>query len=54
MKNKILSIHAQWLWDNEYYDEAIDCGLQAKEYSKEIDLRQIKFEKTYPKERTVE
>ena len=41
MKNKILSIHAAWLFENGYYDECKDCLKQAKEYSQDKDLRQI-------------
>ena len=29
MKNKILSLHAGWLFQNGYYDESIDCLNQA-------------------------
>ena len=29
MKNKILSLHAVWLFQNGYYDESIDCLNQA-------------------------
>ena len=38
--NKILSIHAAWLFENGYYEEYEDCLKQAKEYSKDKDLRQ--------------
>jgi len=31
MKNKILSLHAAWLFENGYYDESIDCLKQATE-----------------------
>jgi hypothetical protein len=41
MRNKILSIHAAWLFNNGYYDESIDCLNQAKKYSQDKDLRQI-------------
>ena len=41
MKNKILLIHAAWLFENEYYAECKDCLKQAKEYSQDKDLRQI-------------
>ncbi len=40
MKNKILSIHAGWLFENGYYDECIECLSQATEYSQDTDLRQ--------------
>ena len=29
IKNKILSLHAAWLFQNGYYDESIDCLNQA-------------------------
>ena len=29
IKNKILSLHAAWLFENGYYDESIDCLNQA-------------------------
>ena len=29
MKNKILSLHAAWLFKNGYYDECTDCLKQA-------------------------
>jgi len=38
--NKILSIHAAWLFENGYYDECEDCLKQATEYSQNKDLRQ--------------
>tara|TARA_R100000008_G_C3437637_1_gene92784 strand:+ start:237 stop:431 length:195 start_codon:yes stop_codon:yes gene_type:complete len=41
MKNKILLIHAAWLFENGYYDECIECLSQAIEYSQDKDLRQI-------------
>ena len=40
MKNKILSIHAAWLFENGYYDESIDCLNQAEKYRQDKDLRQ--------------
>ena len=40
MKNKILLIHAAWLFENGYYEEYKDCLKQAKEYSQDKDLRQ--------------
>jgi len=40
MKNKILSIHAAWLFKNGYYDESIDCLNQAEKYRQDKDLRQ--------------
>ncbi len=38
--NKILSLHAAWLFENGYYDECIDCLNQATAYSQDKDLRQ--------------
>jgi len=40
MKNKILSLHAGWLFKNGYYDKYIDCLNQATKYSQGKDLRQ--------------
>ena len=40
MKNKILLIHAAWLFENGYYNERIECLSQAIEYSQDKDLRQ--------------
>ena len=40
IKNKILSIHAAWLFENGYYDESIDCLNQAEKYRQDKDLRQ--------------
>ena len=42
MKNKILSIHAAWLFENGYYDECVDCLNQAASYSQSNDWRQTK------------
>ncbi len=38
IRNKILSLHAGWLFENGYYDESIDCLNQATDYQ---DKRQI-------------
>ena len=46
MKNKILSLHAGWLFQNEYYDECIDCLKQADEYSQKTDRRQTDLKRT--------
>ena len=46
MKNKILSIHAAWLFENGYYDECIDCLQQASTYSQSNDWRQTKLKRT--------
>jgi hypothetical protein len=42
MKNKILLIHAAWLFENGYHDEYIDCLKQAASYSQSNDWRQTK------------
>jgi hypothetical protein len=34
MKNKILSLHAAWLFQNGYYDKSIDCLNQATDYER--------------------
>jgi hypothetical protein len=39
MRNKILSIHAAWLFNNGYYDESIDCLNQAEKYSQDKRLK---------------
>ena len=41
-KNCILQIHAKWLKDNGYFEEAKECSLQAKNYDQSRDARQIK------------
>ena len=46
MKNKILSLHAAWLFKNGYYDESIDCLNQASTYSQRYDWRQTKLKRT--------
>jgi hypothetical protein len=46
MKNKILSLHAAWLFENGYYDESIDCLNQASTYSQRYDWRQTKLKRT--------
>ena len=46
MKNKILSLHAAWLFENGYYDESIDCLKQASTYSPRYDWRQTKLKRT--------
>ena len=46
MKNKILSLHAAWLFENGYYDESIDCLKQASTYSPRYDWRQIRLKRT--------
>ena len=46
MKNKILLIHAAWLFENGYHDEYIDCLKQATSYSQRNDWRQTKLKRT--------
>ena len=46
MKNKILSLHAAWLFKNGYYDECEDCLKQATSYSQRNDWRQTKLKRT--------
>ena len=41
-KNWILEIHAKWLKDNGYFEEAKDCAWQAKHYNPFEDVRQIR------------
>ena len=36
-KNCILQIHAKWLKDNGYFEEAKECSLQAKNYDQSRD-----------------
>jgi hypothetical protein len=45
-QNKILSIHAAWLFENGYYDKSIDCLKQAASYSQSNDWRQTKLKRT--------
>ena len=45
-KNKILSLHAGWLFENGYYDECIDCLNQATNYSQSNDWRQTELKRT--------
>ena len=42
--NNILTIHAEWLKDNGFTKESIECFKQAQQYS---DLRQINGRKNY-------
>jgi hypothetical protein len=35
-KNKILELHAEWLWSNGYKKESIDCTAQSKNDKREI------------------
>ena len=45
-KNKILSLHAAWLFKNGYYDECIDCLNQATNYSQSNDWTQTELKRT--------
>ena len=44
-KNLILEIHAKWLKDNGYIEEAKSCAWQAKHYNPFEDVRQIRWGK---------
>jgi len=46
-KNKILTIHAEWLRDNGFKREAQDCFKQANKYAQQTDDRQINGRKNY-------
>ena len=46
MKNKILLIHSEWLFNNGYYNECKDCLRQARQYSQSNDWRQTKLKRT--------
>ena len=46
MKNKILSLHATWLFENGYYDECTDCLKQASTYNPRYDWKQIRLKRT--------
>jgi hypothetical protein len=57
MKNKILSIHAAWLFNNGYYDECVDCLKQAtdlKRTSVQVKPRASLCTATYEAASTVE
>ena len=41
-KNLILEIHAKWLKDNGYFEEAKDCEWHAENYNPFEDVRQIR------------
>ena len=45
-QNKILSIHAAWLFENGYYDKSIACLKQAVSYSQSNAWRQTKLKRT--------
>ncbi len=42
-KNEILAIHAKWLKDNGYFEEAKECAWQAENYKPFEDVRQIRW-----------
>ena len=44
-KNLILKIHAKWLKDNGYFEEAKSCAWQAENYNPFEDVRQIRWGK---------
>ena len=46
-KNEILWLHAEWLLNNGYYKEYIDCKKQALNYDPHEDVRQIRFGKKH-------
>ena len=57
IKNKILSLHAAWLFENGYYDESIDCLNQAtdlKRTSVHVKPRASLCTATYEAASTVE
>ena len=45
IKNEILAIHAKWLKDNGYFEEAKSCAWQAKNYNRFEDVRQLRWGK---------
>ena len=45
IKNEILGIHAKWLKDNGYFEEAKSCAWQAKNYNRFEDVRQLRWGK---------
>ena len=45
IKNEILAIHAKWLKDNGYFEEAESCAWQAKNYNRFEDVRQLRWGK---------
>ncbi len=44
-KNLILEIHAKWLKDNGYFEEAKECEWHSKNYNPFEDVRQIRWGK---------
>ena len=45
IKNEILAIHAKWLKDNGYFEEAESCAWQAKNYNRFENVRQLRWGK---------
>ena len=43
IKNEILEIHAKWLKDNGYFEQAKECAWHAKNYNPFEDVRQIRW-----------
>ena len=41
--NNILFLHAEWLLNNGYYKEYIDCKKQAMNYDQRKDFRQTRI-----------
>jgi hypothetical protein len=46
MKNKILLLHSEWLFNNGYYADSIDCLGEAEKYSPKTDWRQTYLKRT--------
>ena len=44
-KNLILEIHAKWLKDNGYFEQAKECAWHAKNYNPFEDVREIRWGK---------
>ena len=42
-KNLILEIHAKWLKDNGFIEQAKECAWHAKNYNPFEDVRQIRW-----------
>tara|TARA_Y100001938_G_C7728618_1_gene253526 strand:+ start:84 stop:287 length:204 start_codon:yes stop_codon:yes gene_type:complete len=42
-KNWILKIHAKWLKDNGYLDQAKECAWHAENYNRFEDVRQMRW-----------
>ena len=44
-KNWILKIHAKWLKDNGYFEQAKECEWHAKNYNPFEDMRKLRWGK---------